>query len=218
MKFRLSRAPGTAAILAAITVIFAFEWMNGSLENNDQLIQMGAIVHGLLDRHEYWRLVTAMFLHASLLHWLANTWTLYQLGMLFEIMFGSTRFLVTYFATGIVASIASSVLTPGYSVGASGAIFGILGAFIFSILRSPQWRHEAWTRSLIAQLIFWGVLNIVITFTVPGIDRVAHIAGLVSGLILGFIPHRVPPPPPGRSVIDIRPYEDGELAPPQDQP
>ncbi|HSP15881.1 MAG TPA: rhomboid family intramembrane serine protease [Thermoanaerobaculia bacterium] len=218
MRFRLSRAPGTAAILAAITVVFAFEWMTGALWNDDKLVQMGAIIPGLLQRHEYWRVVTAMFLHGNVLHWAANCWALYQLGMLFEVMFGSLRFLVTYFVTGICASVASSMFTHGASVGASGAILGILGAFIFSIRRSPQWRHEPWTRSLIAQLMFWGVLNIILGFSVAYIDNVAHIAGLVSGLLLGFIPHRVPPPPPGRSVIDVRPYEDAELPSSENEP
>ncbi len=217
MRFRLSRAPGTAAILAVITVVFVFEWTTGALWNDEKLVAMGAIVPGLLDRHEYWRIIAAMFLHGNVLHWAANCWALYQLGMLFEVMFGSWRFLMTYFVTGACASIASSLFTHGASVGASGAILGILGAFIFSIRRSPQWRHEPWTRGLIAQLVFWAVLNIILGFSVEFIDNVAHIAGLVSGLMLGFIPHRVPPPPPSRSVIDVRPYEDGELPPPQDQ-
>ncbi len=217
MRFRLSRAPGTAAILATITVVFAFEWISGALWDDQKLVEMGAIIPGLLDRHEYWRIFTAMFLHGNLLHWAANCWALYQLGMLFEVMFGSVRFLTTYFVTGACASIASSLFTHGASVGASGAILGILGAFIFSIRRSPQWRHEPWTRSLIAQLVFWAVLNIILGFSVAYIDNVAHIAGLVSGLILGFIPHRVTPPPPGGATIEVRPYED-TLPPPQDQP
>ncbi len=217
MRFRLSRAPGTTAILAIITIVFAFEWMTGALWNDEKLVEMGAIIPGLLDRHEYWRIFAAMFLHGNLLHWAANCWALYQLGMLFEVMFGSVRFLTTYFVTGACASIASSLFTHGASVGASGAILGILGAFIFSIRRSPQWRHEPWTRSLIAQLVFWAVLNIILGFSVAYIDNVAHIAGLVSGLILGFIPHRVPPPPPSGATIEVRPYDD-TLPPPQDQP
>jgi membrane associated rhomboid family serine protease len=218
MRLRLSRTPATAAILAAITVVFALEWITGALWNDQKLVEMGAIIPGMLDRGEYWRAITAMFLHGGVIHWAANSWALYQLGMLFEVMFGSRRFLVTYFVTGIIASIASSLYTRGASVGASGAILGILGAFIFSIRRSPQWRHEPWTRGLIGQLIFWAALNIVLGFSVEYIDNVAHIAGLVSGLILGFIPHRVPPPPPGRSVIEVRPYEDGDVMPPPPPP
>ncbi len=218
MRFRLSRAPATASLLAAITVIFVFEWLTGALWNDNALVQMGAIMPRdyMVANGQYWRLLSGMFLHGSLIHWAANAWALYQLGMLFEIMFGTPRFLLVYFVTGICASFASSSFTHGPSVGASGAILGILGAFIFSIRRSPQWRHEPWTKSLLAQLVFWAILNIVLGFSVTYIDNAAHIAGLVSGLLMGFLPHRVPPPPPSRGVIDVKPYDDG-LSLPQDQ-
>ncbi|HEY3055913.1 MAG TPA: rhomboid family intramembrane serine protease [Thermoanaerobaculia bacterium] len=209
MRLRLSRAPATAALLAVIAIVFVFEWLSGALWDDNALVQMGAIVPGMLQRHQYWRIFTAMFLHGGVIHWAANSWALYQLGLLYEVMFGSMRFLLIYFVTGACASIASSLFTHGPSVGASGAILGILGAFIFSIRRSPQWRHEPWTRGLLAQLIFWAALNIVLGFSVSYIDNVAHIAGLVSGLLLGFLPHRVPPPPPSRDVIDVQPYDDG---------
>ena len=217
MTLRLSRAPITSALLIIITIVFIFEWISGALWNDLALVQMGAIVPGMLQRGEYWRALAAMFLHGGVLHWAANAWALYQLGMLFEIMFGSGRFALIYFASGLVASVASSMFVQGASVGASGAILGILGAFIFSIRRSPQWRHERWTRGLLSQLIFWAGLNIVLGFS-PGsnIDNVAHIAGLATGLVLGFLPHRVPPPPPSSSVIDVQPYDESPF--PQDKP
>jgi rhomboid protease GluP len=203
MQSRLSRSPVTTTLLAVIAVVMVFEWLSGALQNDDVLVQMGAIVPDLWQRHEYWRLVTAMFLHGSWVHGLANSWALFQLGSLYEVMFGSVRFLVFYFATGLCASIASSLFSHQASVGASGAILGILGAFIFSIRRSPQWRHEPWTKGLTSQLVFWALVNIALGFSVKVIDNVAHIAGLTSGLLLGLIPHRVPPPPPSASVIDV---------------
>ena len=111
-----------------------------------------------------------------------------------------------YLATGLCASIASAVhigYSNGASVGASGAIFGIIGAFIFSISRSPLYRHQPWTRSLIIQLVFWIVVNLALGASLPFIDNTAHLGGLISGLLLGLIPHRVPPPPPSESVIDV---------------
>src|SRR5437667_6207542 len=140
-----------------------------------------------------------MFLHAGHLHWAINSWALYQLGSLYETLFGSPRFALIYFVSGICASAASSMYQHGPAVGASGAIFGILGAFIFSIRRSPQYRHQPWTRSLLGQIVFWTVLNLYIGLQFPFIDNVAHIGGLVAGLILGFLPHRIPPPPPGNT-------------------
>lgn len=204
---RLSRSPLTAALLAVIAIVFAFEWLSGALFDDEVLIRLGAILPGMLERGEYWRLAAAMFLHASFLHWLANSWALYQLGSLYEAMFGSVRFITTYVATGIIASAASSIYAHGPSVGASGAILGILGAFIFSIKRSPVWKHEPWTKSLLSQLIFWALVNLALGFSVKNIDNVAHIAGLVSGLILGFIPHRAPPPPPSETIIDVTPQD-----------
>lgn len=199
MSTRFSRAPVTATLLITIGIVFAFEY----LWDPEVLYNIGAIVPDMLEHREYWRALTAMFLHAGLVHFFANSWGLYQLGTLYEAMFGSRRFALIYFVSGLTASIASSIFTKGPSVGASGAILGILGAFIFSIRRSPQWRHEPWTKGLISQLVFWAVVNIALGFSVKYIDNVAHIAGLLTGLILGFIPHRVPPPPPSEGVIDV---------------
>jgi rhomboid protease GluP len=203
-------APVTSALLIIIAAIFAFEVVIRAFYSDAAMVRLGAIIPGLLERGEYWRLIAAMFLHGGWLHWFLNSWALYQLGTLYETLFGSARFALIYFVSGICASIASSLYEHGPAVGASGAIFGILGAFIFSLLRSPQYRHQPWTRSLITQLVFWIAVNIVIGFSVKFIDNAAHIAGLVSGLLLGFIPQRIPPPPPGEVIIDLPPS-----APPQ---
>jgi rhomboid protease GluP len=206
---RFRRAPVTGVLLALILIVFVVEYVNGAIENDDMLVRMGAIVPGMIGFHEYWRAVAAMFLHANLIHWAVNSWALYQLGMLYEMMFGSVRFTITYFVTGIIASFASSIWMHGPSVGASGAILGILGAFIFSIRGHPQFRNQPWTRSLLAQLVFWAILNIILGFTVKNIDNVAHLAGLGSGLLMGLIPHRVPPAPPGQAIIDVAPRHYG---------
>ncbi len=196
--------PVTTALLIIITIMFAYEVLTGALTSDQRLADLGAIVPGLLQRGEYWRLVAAMFLHGGWLHWFVNCWALYQLGTLYEVLFGWPRFTLIYFVSGICASAASSIhMQQGVGVGASGAIFGILGAFIFSLLRSPQYRHQPWTKNLISQLVFWIAVNIVIGFSFTFIDNTAHIGGLIAGLILGFLPHRVPPPPPGAMVIDV---------------
>jgi len=199
------KAPITKTLLVMIAVVFAFEVLTNAYTSDERMIALGAIVPGLVQRGELWRLITSMFLHGGWLHWLANSWALYQLGTLYEVLFGSKRFTLIYFSTGIVAGLASSMYNHGPAVGASGAIFGILGAFIFSIRRSPLYRNQPWTRNLIAQLVFWIVVNIAIGYSLPFIDNVAHIGGLVSGLIMGLIPHRIPPPPPSESVIDVGP-------------
>jgi rhomboid protease GluP len=203
---RPKNAPVTTALLIIITIVFAVEWYEGALQNEETLEAMGAILPGMMHFGQPWRAVTGMFLHANLLHWAANSWALFQLGSLYEVMFGSRRFAAIYFTTGIIASIASSMISTGPAVGASGAILGILGAFFFSIKRSPVWRHERWTKSLLNQLLFWAGLNLVLGLEVKNIDNTAHIAGLVSGVLLGLIPHRVPPPPPSSRVVDVQPH------------
>jgi rhomboid protease GluP len=212
------KAPVTKALLVVIAIVFAFEVLTHAFDSDSAMIALGAIVPGLLQRGELWRLITSMFLHGGWLHWLANSWALYQLGTLYEVLFGSKRFAFIYFATGIIAGIASSLYNHGPAVGASGAVFGIMGAFIFSIRRSPLYRHQPWTKSLIVQLVFWIVVNISIGLRLPFIDNTAHVGGLIAGLLLGFIPHRIPPPPPGESVIDVgtfnhRDTEDTERQP-----
>ena len=199
----MRRAPVTMALLIVITIIFGFEVVTNSFASDATMIRLGAIVPGLLSRGEYWRLITAMFLHGGWLHWASNSFALYQLGTLYEALFGSPRFAFIYFASGICASIASSLYQHGPAVGASGAIFGILGAFIFSLLRSPYYRHQRWTRGLVGQIVFWIAVNIAIGYSFPFIDNVAHIGGLIAGLLLGFLPHRLPPPSPRNLVVDV---------------
>lgn len=199
----------TTALCAVIVVVFIFEILTGATPffgrggSGEALSHMGAITPWVFSEGEYWRLVTAMFLHIGLLHLLLNTWALYQLGALFETLFGTGRFAFTYFASGIIASAVSAARAEGLSAGASGAIFGILGALIVSLWRSPRWRSQPWAKGLVQQLAVWAGINIMIGFTFPGIDNNAHIGGFVAGLLLGLIPHRVPPPPPSAEVIDV---------------
>lgn len=213
---KASRMPVTIGLTIAILLVFVTEVMNGvpfvGVRNEDlpALARLGAIVPWLFDQGEYWRLVAAMFLHIGLLHLILNVWALYQLGYVFEAMFGSARFMTVYFLAGLTASITSAIFLrdEGLAAGASGAIFGILGALIVAIRRSPVWRHEPWTRGFTQQLMGWAALNVIIGFSLPGIDNAAHLGGFAAGLVLGLIPHRVPPPPPNRMVIETE-AEDG---------
>lgn len=196
-------APVTFGLIVIIVIVFGLETLAGGSKQIPVLVGLGAIIPDLFARGEYWRLLAAMFLHIGILHLALNLWALYQLGGVFEMLFGSSRFAVTYLVSGLAASVASAFFTDGVAAGASGAIFGILGALILSIRRSPRFRHAPWGRGLVQQLVFWAGINIVIGFTMPGIDNAAHIGGFVAGLLLGLQPHRVPPPPPNEIVIDV---------------
>jgi rhomboid protease GluP len=201
---RLRNAPVTSSLLLLIAIVFAVELKNGGEPSTAVLYRMGALVPDAIGTGQYWRLLAAMFLHANWIHVLANSWSLYQLGTAYEDLFGSRRFIIIYFVAGLCASAASSLMLPpgGTAVGASGAVLGILGAFIPSILRSP-WRRERWARSLIVQLVFWALFNIVLGFQIKEIDNTAHITGLVIGFLLGLVPQKIVPRPPREETLDV---------------
>ncbi len=200
------RTPATTFVLTAIFAAFAIQFVQG-----DRAIAYGAIIHDYIFLHgEYWRLLTAMFLHGGVLHLAMNVIALVQIGRLYELMFGSARFLTVYFVSGLLASLASAWFTRGASVGASGAIFGILGAFVFSVWRSPRFRHERMARSIVNQLIFWIIANLIIGTQIPQIDMSAHVGGLLVGMLLGAtLPHAPapPPPPPAQAIIEVKPHD-----------
>jgi rhomboid protease GluP len=180
------------AMLLVIAAVLVLELRSGALVDRRAMNALGAITGSLFATGQYRRLVTGMFLHGSLLHWFSNSWALLQLGGLYEEMFGSYRFLVVWFTTGICASAVSAIHLPdgGMSVGASGAIFGLIGAFMFSITRSPYWRDHPMSQGLRRQLVFWGAINIAFGLMTPVIDNAAHIGGFVAGLLAGLLPQR----------------------------
>lgn len=180
----MSRAPVTKLLLVAIVAFFGLQiW--GETSGTD-LVALGANERTSVLAGQYWRLLTSMFLHGGFLHLALNAWGLYQLGTLFESWLGSTRMLATYFVSGIAGSVASIVWTQMPSVGASGAIFGLLGALIAFLLK----RHEALSpqgKSILSQLVMWAVINVVIGASTPGIDNAAHLGGCAAGFLIGLL-------------------------------
>lgn len=209
--------PATKYLIAAIFIGLGIQFVKGALTSPRELYYLGALVPELMVREgQWWRLVTAMFLHGNgtvpgtALHATMNLWALFQLGTIYELMFGTRRLVIIYFGAGVAASLTSFYFLPpnGWSVGASGAVFGIMGAFISSVLRSPRWQHNKGARSIANQVVFWSLANILIGSQIPQIDIAAHVGGFVVGLLLGFVlPHRVPPPPPADVVVDVMPYD-----------
>jgi rhomboid protease GluP len=175
------RTPITTLLLISIAVGFGLQVFLG-----DGLTSAGANYGpAVFQQGQWWRLVTSMFLHGGIVHLLLNGWGFFQLGALFETWLGSLRLLLVYFASGIAGSLASVFFTDGPSVGASGAIFGVLGALIAFLLR----RHQFLTpqaKSLLFQLVGWAVINVFFGFSTPGIDNAAHLGGCAAGFLLGL--------------------------------
>ncbi len=137
---------------------------------------------------EWWRLLTNVFVHGSLLHIAFNMWCLWNLGQLCESLYGRWTYAAVYLICGLGASLASAAWHPFVpSVGASGAIFGLAGALItalklgeFSVPRSAL---SGTLRSLGAFVVY----NLIFGFVLPGVDNTAHIGGLITGLIVGAL-------------------------------
>ncbi len=131
-----------------------------------------------------WTLVTSIFLHGSVLHLLSNIFALGLFGLILEKIIGTKRFLMFFFLTGIIASFVASFFYAS-SLGASGAIFGVLG--ILGALRPKMvvWAYGVPMPMFVA-VAFWFLLDVAGVFYPSGIGNIAHIAGLFSGIAIGL--------------------------------
>jgi len=154
------------------------------LESGEALMVPAAISSRVFEYHEWWRLLTAIFLHAGVFHLLGNGWALLQFGSLLESLCGASVLLLTFFGTGLIASVASAMsFDDHYSLGASGAIFGIVAALIL-VVGSKRIRAAY---ALQLQLLLWAVVAISAGFFSMGIDNRAHIGGCLAGLVAGSL-------------------------------
>jgi membrane associated rhomboid family serine protease len=164
-------------------------WNN--TENGDVLVLYGAKENSLIVQGQYWRFITPIFLHATILHVALNMLNLVILGVFVERLVGHLRFLLIYFVTGVVSIIASFALMPGeVSVGASGAIFGLVGAYSMFILLHRRALPRGGIPAILWLVVVIGA-NLSIGLFIPNIDNYAHLGGLLSGCLLGwwFTPH-----------------------------
>ena len=153
------------------------------------LLADGSVSRAAIADHEYWRLLTAGFLHAGLMHLLFNMFALYILGTLLEPAVGRLRFGLIYLVSLLAGSFGALLLSPHEpTVGASGAIFGLMGAAVV-VMRSRG------ISPMESGLGFWILLNLIITFSVPNISIGGHLGGLLGGgvtaILLFELPERV---------------------------
>ena len=132
----------------------------------------------LVKEGEIWRLVTHIFLHGSLMHILLNMYSLFILGNQIETLLGKVKFFVIFMISGICGGLLSAVLNDVASVGASGAIFGLMGAMLCFGYHYRTYLGDALKRQILPVII----LNLVIGFMSTGIDNFAHIGGLIGGI------------------------------------
>ena len=187
---RASGTPAAYALLAAnIGIYAAFALLGNGFMNADSqaLIRWGSNFGPLTADGQWWRLLSAAFLHGGAVHLFVNMFTLFDVGRLCERIFGTGRFLLLYLLSGLLGSAASVWWNPGVnSVGASGALFGVLGAtFVFMLDRRngvPVAVMKTHAASL-AVFIIYGIAN---GLSSANIDNAAHLGGLVAGMVAGL--------------------------------
>ncbi|MFC0026642.1 rhomboid family intramembrane serine protease [Neobacillus cucumis] len=136
---------------------------------------------------EVWRLITPTFMHSGFSHMLFNSFSLILFGPALERMLGSGKFLFVYLFSGIIANLATLLLEPlTYThVGSSGAIFGLFGYYIAIII----FRKKMMSQQNAQIILILSAVSIIMTFLQPNINIIAHLFGLLGGLLLGAIPY-----------------------------
>lgn len=182
----MSAAPVFAIFLiAANIIIFAWEIRTGALKSGAAIIAAGAIYGEKVFAGQSWRLATGMFLHGGYGHLIGNCLALYVLGLASERAWGRMRALFIYFFSGLTASFISAFMQPKPAVGASGAIFGLLGAAVVFFYRYSGSLHLR-DRRIGAALLAWGAFQLIMGVLTPFVDNWAHFGGLAAGIIFGF--------------------------------
>lgn len=172
------------------TLIFVLlSWDSGDvmMPTQDALVRWGAKDNVLLARGEYWRFFTPVFVHIGLIHFAVNNWALYILGYQLEFLLKPKWFLLIYLLAGIGGNVASAVFSLGLSAGASGALFGLLGAgFYLERAIGSKLAEMGGKRPRASIYTGMVVANIALGLLIPMIDNAAHMGGLVVGIICTY--------------------------------
>lgn len=176
-------APITFLIGAINLLIWIAMTAMGGSSNPQTLIAFGAKFNPLIDQGEYWRWFTPIFLHVGGLHLWFNSLSLLALGGKLERVLGSVRFIVIYLAAGIVGNVSSYMFSPSISAGASGAIFGLMGALLYLTWKEP----DTWGETMGFSIWIGLIMNVILGFAIPAIDNYAHFGGLIGGFIIAFL-------------------------------
>lgn len=182
-------------VLIAVNILYFF-WLefHGSTENAAFMVEHGAMYVPLVVREgEYYRLLTAVFMHFGIPHLVNNMVILFVLGDNLERALGKVKYLVFYLICGVGANVFSMVVSIreyelAVSAGASGAIFGVIGGLLYVVIRNRGRLEDLSTR----QLALFVACSLYFGFTSTGIDNAAHVGGLVLGFLLAAIFYRNP--------------------------
>jgi membrane associated rhomboid family serine protease len=173
----------TYALIAINVIVFLAEGQFGigSTSGGTQLFNKFALSGPDVANGDYWRIVTSGFLHAGLLHIFFNMYLLYLLGNMLEPAIGSVRFALVYFVSLFAGALGALIVTPdALTVGASGAVFGLMGAAAVELSARGINPMETGIGGLI-------IFNLIFSFVFSGISIGGHIGGLIGGALTGFL-------------------------------
>ncbi len=172
--FKPKKIVVTYVLIALCTLVYILQILFPSLTT------LGAVNGSLVRSGQVYRLVTGMFMHGSIWHLLCNMYSLYVIGCATENYFGKKKFLLIYFVSGIIGSMFSCIFNTSWSLGASGAIFGLMGALCYFGYYYRLYMGKA----LYSEIIPVIVLNLALSLIVSNIDFYAHIGGLIGGVFI----------------------------------
>ena len=185
VQMPLGRVWATYVVMGLIAVVFAAQLALEQLTGVDLVLLLGAKINEAIAAGQIWRLLTAVFIHAGLVHFLFNMYALYYLGQQVEAFFGWLRFTIIFLFSGLAGSTLSLLFNANPSVGASGGVFGLiaaLGVFLYRnrALFGQQGRHQ------LQNIVVIAAINLLIGLQ-GGIDNWGHLGGLLGGLVLGWL-------------------------------
>ncbi len=179
----------TAALIAVNAAVFVLaEIISGSTESTETLIRWGGAYVPYVRSGSWWRLLTAMFMHAGIRHLINNMLLLFIMGRHLETLIGSVRFALLYLGSGIAANYAAYRWYDAQgrnivAVGASGAIFAVIGALVWIIIRCKGKADGLSMRQMLILLAF----SLYFGFATTSVSNVAHISGLIFGFLLSIL-------------------------------
>ena len=172
-------------VMYIVTLYLSYVYPNENKYDSytNALVLLGAKVNELISAGQYYRLISSMFLHGGILHLAVNMYSLYAMGPIVEKLYGKAKYIIIYFMAGICSSIFSYVFSTSISIGASGAIFGLLGAVLVFAIKTKGKTGSAFIKNILS-VIF---VNIFIGMTLPNIDNFGHIGGLLGGILISLL-------------------------------
>jgi len=174
-----TKAPATAALIAINAVIWLL--LNAVDKNIAYLFANNR--SAVLEAHQFYRLFTCVFIHVTFIHLFYNCFSLYIFGRLCENLLGWKKYILLYISSGIAASVVSMIFSSGYSIGASGAVYGIMGA----LLAYAKNRGKNIQGLNYPTLFLFIVTGIGLGFADKSVDNFAHIGGVIFGFLLVYI-------------------------------